>query len=167
MRRRALALSVGLLLGVAACALAPNPATIQPASAGPAPLADHDWFLSLETERPALMYGAQNSDDIWMVLTCTPGAGVLDLTQPAVEMHPIQLESGGDTETYPAKTQPSDLHDLLLTARARATEPVFQRFRRIGWLATWTDGRRAVMVPQPGSVGRVETFFAACESSTD
>lgn len=153
-------LSAGMLIALAACATAPASPVSTEASA-PQPLAGHDWFLSLD-ERPGLMYGAENSDDVWLVLTCEPGTSIFDLAQPAIEPHPIQVESGGDTETYPAEPAPSDLHDLLLTARVDKTDPVFQRFRRVGWLATWTEGRRAMMVPQPGSVGRIESFFAAC-----
>lgn len=151
------------MLSLAACASTPEPAGVLSDSSGPAPLAGHDWFLNVEGARPGLMYGAENSDDIWLSLTCEPGTAVLDLTQPAVEPHPIRVESGGDTETYPSEAAPSELHDLLLTARAGLKDPVFQRFRRVGWLATWTDGRRAMMAPQPGSVGQIESFFAACD----
>ncbi len=163
MRLPALLLTGGLMFGLAACASTRTPEGIPPDASGPAPLAGHDWFLRLEDERPGLMYGAENSDDIWLVMTCEPGTSVLDLSQPAVEPHPIRVESGGDTETYPSEPAPSELHDLLLTARAGAKDPVFQRFRRVGWLATWTGGRRAMMVPQPQSVGRIEAFFAACD----
>lgn len=153
---------VALLLGAAGCASTPASPPPNDIASAPQPLEGHDWFLSLGDDRPGLMYGAENSDDVWLVLTCEPGASVITLTQPAIERHPIRVESGGDTETYPAETAPSDLHDHLLTARAEKTDPVFQRFRRVGWLATWTDGQRAMMVPQPGSVGRIESFFAAC-----
>ena len=163
MRLPLVALSGALMLGVASCASTPERAVVPPDASAPAPLAGHDWFLRLEDERPGLMYGAENSDDIWLVMTCEPGTAVLVLSQPAIAPHPIQVESGGDTETYPTEAAPSELHDLLLTARAGAKDPVFQRFRRVGWLATWTDGRRAVMVPQPASIDRIESFFTACD----
>lgn len=110
------------------------------------------------------MYGADNSDDIWLLLSCEPGNEGLRLSQPATEPGPILLESGGDTESYPTTPEPSALHDLLLTARAKADDPVFLRFRRLGWLATWATGERLMMAPQPGSADRVEGFFAACEA---
>jgi hypothetical protein len=164
MRLRGLVMSGAVMLSLAACASTPDPAAVQPeASSAPASLAGHDWFLRLDDERPGLVYGAENSDDIWLTLTCEPGTAVLDLTQAAVEPHPIRVESGGDIETYPSSARPSEMDDLLLTARAGLKDPVFQRFRQVGWLATWTDGRRATMAPQPGSAGRIESFFAACD----
>ena len=47
-------------------------------------------------------------------------------------------------------------------ATAATSEPVLQRFRRLGWIAQWVDGEREVYTPHPGSEAGVERFFALC-----
>jgi hypothetical protein len=55
------------------------------------------------------------------------------------------------------------LHDgVLLTAEAAAGAPVFQRFRRLGWMALWQDGEREAYAPHPESEPNIERFFAFC-----
>lgn len=163
MRLPPILVASGLLFAAAACATPPaGVAPVESASSGPLPIEGHDWFLNGADEEPTLVYGVADSDDVWFVLSCER-PGKLTLLQPAAEPHAILVESGGDTETYATTQAPSELHDLLLSAQARADDPVMQRFRRLGWLATWTDGQRAVMVPHPGSEPRIETFFAACD----
>ena len=164
MRLSSLLIASGLVLSAAACATAPS-APIETGStpdAGPAPLADHDWFFHDSDGEGRLMYGAQDSDVIWVILTCDQGSGALKVLQPAVEPHPIRLESGGDTETYQAEALPDELHDLMLSAPAAVSDPVFQRFRRVGWMATWGEAGRVMMAAQPGSLPRITDFFAFC-----
>ena len=75
----------------------------------------------------------------------------------------IYVEAGGETERFPAQSEPSQLNDgVFLTAEADADAPVFQRFRRVGWLAMWLDGERQAYTPQPESAPNIERFFAFC-----
>ena len=62
-----------------------------------------------------------------------------------------------------AEGEPSPLHDaLILTASAEVSEPVLQRFRRVGWVALWREGVRETYAPHPASAPNIERFFAFC-----
>jgi hypothetical protein len=154
-------------LGAAACASTPPPAMAPaPSDAGTLqPLADHDWFVDDEDGGLQLTYGRDESDDVWLTLRCEPGSGLVGLDHYGAPagVRQIALESGGDTETWPARTEPDELNDgVYLVAEAEAGTPVFQRFRRLGWLAAYGSDWRTPMVAQPGSIPRIERFFAAC-----
>ncbi len=152
---------------VAACSTttAKVPASGIVSSGAPQPIEGYDWFLSEDGSNAKLAYGMADSDDLKLGLECARGSGKLDLTASADKgaSPEIQIESGGDTERYAAAAEPAEVHDgLILTAGAEANAPVFQRFRRIGWLAVWQGGARQTYVPQPGSRDRIERFFAFC-----
>ncbi len=135
------------------------------AASGPAPVEGYDWFLHEDGNEARLAYGLAESDDLRLGLDCQRGSGRLDLsaTAPTGARAEIYLESGGDTERFPAKSEPSELNDgIFLTAEAKADHPVFLRFRRVGWLALWRGDERQTFAPHPGSAERVERFFAFC-----
>lgn len=157
----------GLAMSAAACAtVAPSPASDAPApSSSPMPVENYDWFFSTDADHAALAYGLADSVDVWLGLTCQRGAGRIDMHRPVEVGHPssISLESGGDTETYPATAESSGLHDgPILMAEAPTADPVFQRFRRVGWLAVYGADYRLTLVPHPASAPGVERFFAFC-----
>ena len=141
----------------------PEPAPLVAAVASaPAPVAGYDWHYTPEAGR--LAYGVEASDDLRLGLDCTAGSGKVDLTALGrTGDREIYLESGGETERFRAEGEQSQLHDGdILTASASTSEPVMRRFRSLGWIAHWVDGRREVYVPHPGSEAGVERFFAMC-----
>lgn len=149
-----------LVLPAAACATAPTPDV-----GAPAPVENFDWFLHADDARASLAYGLAESDYVGIALSCDRGSGRLELMRdiPAGARPEIIVESGGETERFPAASEPSLLTGgQIVTAETDADLPVFERFRRLGWLAVWQDGRRATYVPHPASAGNVERFFAAC-----
>ena len=150
-------------LTTAACA-STTPVVDTVADAGaPRPIDGHDWFLGDAGDH--LSYGLNESDDVWLSLSCEPGAGTVELNQylDLGRDDVIALESGGDTETWRAVAEPSELDDgQYLSARAASDEPVFLRFRRLGWLAAYGPDRRVPMVAHPASAPRIERFFATC-----
>ena len=78
-------------------------------------------------------------------------------------MREIYLESGGETERFRAEGEASQLTDGdFLTAETATAIPVFQRFRRVGWLAQWEGQKRETYVPHPAAVPVIERFFAFC-----
>lgn len=168
MRLPALLLLTGLALGAAACSTV-NPATTAaistPSASSPAPVAGYDWFYSQESQEARLAYGLAQSDDLRLGLDCEQGSGQLTLSAvgaPGTKAE-IHVEAGGETARFAARSEPSQLHDgVFLTASARADEPVFQRFRRLGWLAVWQDGERRAYAPHAASVDNIERFFAYC-----
>ncbi len=168
MRAPALLVLTGLALGAAACATVEPPMESAPAVASsgpPAPVADHDWFYHRDGEEARLVYGLAESDDLRLGLDCSQGSGQLVLSAiggPGARPE-IHVEAGGETKRFPARSEPSELHDgVFLTAEAAADTPVFQRFRQVGWLALWQDGERQAYAPHPGSAPNIERFFAFC-----
>jgi len=167
MRAPVLIVLTGLALGATACATAEVPATPVPVAAGgaPVPVAGHDWFYHRDGREARLVYGLAESDDLRLGLDCREGSGRLMLSAAGgPETKPeILIEAGGETERFPARSEPSELHEgVFLTAEAAADAPVFQRFRRIGWLALWQDGERQAYAPHPESAPSIERFFAFC-----
>ncbi|MBX9614900.1 MAG: hypothetical protein K2X25_04850 [Caulobacteraceae bacterium] len=157
-----------LLTGlVSACAAGgpPGPAVVAalPAAA-PAPIPGYDWHFTPSEDSVYLAYGVENSDELKIGLHCSPGSGRIELAAPAPKgSRVIQLESGGEMERFDAAGEPSELHGGdFLTAGIAAQQPVFQRFRRLGWLAQWTGGQRETYAAHPGSEAGVERFFARC-----
>lgn len=167
MRAPVLVLLNSLVLGVAACATVETP--VEPAPVipigAPAPVADHDWFYHQENEEARLVYGLAESDDLRLALDCRAGSGRLTLSALAgPDAKPeIHVEAGGEIERFPALSELSELHEgVFLTAGAATDAPVFQRFRRIGWIALWLDGEREAYAPHPQSAPNIERFFAFC-----
>ncbi len=174
MRLPVLIAASGLTLALAACNTTGQPGMglLAATSGSPAPVEGYDWFLHQDGDTAKLAYGVDETDDMPIGLDCEKNSGRLTLSAVAAKdaAHEFHLESGGDTERYPAEAEPwppgalpSDTDNgLFLTAEAKAGDPVFQRFRRVGWLAVWQDGERHAYAPHPGSGERVERFFAFC-----
>jgi hypothetical protein len=166
MRFLIISLLSGVALGAAACA-GPTALTAPPvatASGAPEPVEGYDWFLHRDGDTARLVYGLAESDDLRLGLDCRRGAGRLDVSAPGDDGDAwIVLESGGEMDRLRARAEPSELHDgVFLTAAATTQAPVFQRFRRLGWLAVWSGETRQAYAPHPGSLGEVERFFAFC-----
>lgn len=153
-------------LTASACATAAPDAPATTASSGsPAPIEGYDWFFHADEDAARLAYGLAESDDLRLGLDCTRASGRLSLSgvAPAGARPEFHIESGGETERFQARAEPSQLHDgVFLSADAPADAPVFQRFRRVGWLAVWEDGVRQTYAPHPASAPDIERFFAFC-----
>jgi len=168
MRATTLPLLVALLTLGACASMDVPPSGLSPTDtpdSAPQPIADHDWAFYIEDDQASLAYGRTESDDVWLSLACERGSGRLDLFRPAdADGQPvIYLESGGETERFTGKIEPSELfeHGEVL-AESPTTPPVFQRFRRLGWLGLHDAEGRALMVAHPASTDGIERFFAYC-----
>lgn len=157
-------LALTLLAALAACATTPTAPSPRADAAAPAPVEGYDWFMHVDGGEAMLAYGVAQSDEVKLRFDCGVGSSRLNLIAPAMKgEREIHLESGGDTERYAAVAEPSGLHEGdLLIAEAAADAPVFQRFRRLGWIAAWRGGGREVYAAHPGSQKRVADFFARC-----
>ncbi len=168
MRATTLPLLVALMT-LGACASVDAPTTaFSPTGApdaAPRPIADHDWALYIEGGQASLAYGRNESDDVWLALACDRGSRRLDLFRPAdADGQPtISLEAGGETERFTGRIEPSELFEYgEVFAEADTGVPVFQRFRRLGWLGLNDAEGRALMVAHPASTDGIERFFAFC-----
>lgn len=160
-----LLMSSACLVLVGCASTSPTPSTFGlAATTAPAPITGYDWFYHVDADQASLAYGLKDSDDLRLGLECSRSAGRLELSAVApTGIREIYLESGGDTERFPAHGEPAGLHDGdFLTAEAKADVPVFQRFRRVGWLAQWQGDRRETYAAHPTSLPDIERFFAFC-----
>lgn len=155
-----------LAVTASACATAAPDAPAGTALSGsPAPVEGYDWFFHNDDAGARLAYGVAESDDLRLGLDCDRDSGRLTLSgnAPIGAKPEFHIESGGETERFPARAEPAQLNDgMFLSGEASAAAPVFQRFRRLGWLALWQDGKREAYAPHPGSAPNIERFFAFC-----
>ena len=165
MRAPALLVLSGLVLGAAACATVEPAPEAAAAGPSPAPVEGYDWLLTLDDDMAHLAFGAPESDDLQLGFNCRQGSSRVGMVTIAEGGNApvIFLESGGETGQFAADGEPSPLHDaLILTASAEVSEPVLQRFRRVGWVALWREGVRETYAPHPASAPNIERFFAFC-----
>ncbi|WP_333590770.1 hypothetical protein [Brevundimonas sp.] len=157
-------LGAGVVL--AACSTASPPQRpITTTGGAPAPVEGYDWFLNEDGAATQLVYGLHESDDVRLTLACERADGRLEVSAHGPTGGPaeIHLESGGETERLHAKAEALEISDGdWLTAAARTSDPVFQRFRRVGWIALWQGGERHAYAPHADSAGRIEQFFGRC-----
>lgn len=161
---RTLGLLACVTLGVGACASVRPVAVTPAATAMPVAIAGYDWFYNADAGEARLAYGLAESDDVPLGLSCVEGSGRLELSATApTGASEIHIESGGQTQRFPAKSEPSEIHEgVFLTADVDADAAVFQQFRRTGWLTLVQGSGRRALSPQPGSVGSIERFFGKC-----
>jgi hypothetical protein len=157
-----LAASLGLILS--GCASLDRHDAAPALASAPAPVPDYDWFFHGDDQQASLAYGLKQSDDLRLGLECSRGAGRLELTAVApTGAREIRLESGGDMDSFEAEGEPSELHDGdFLTAQAKVDLPVFQRFRRLGWMAQWQGEHREAYAAHPASLPDIDRFFDFC-----
>ena len=151
---------------LAACTTKPAPTNLATGSLGaPAPVEGYDWFLNEDGATTQLVYGLHESDDVRLALVCERPDGKLEVSAPGPAGGPaeIHLESGGETERLRAASEALEISEgAWLTAMARTSDPVFKRFRQVGWIALWQGGERHPYAPHPASAGRIERFFGRC-----
>ena len=150
-----------------ACTTAPAPMTLTTGGLGsaPSPVEGYDWFLNQDGAASQLVYGLHESDDVRLTLACEQGDGRLEVSAhgPAGGAAEIHLESGGETERLRARSESLEISEGdWLTAMARTSDPVFQRFRKVGWIALWQGEERQAYAPHPASAERIERFFGRC-----
>ena len=162
------AISALAALGLAACSTTAPSVDGGVSSGAPLPNAGYDWYLNSDDTEISLSYGLAETDDVPMDLSCEAGSKRLTLLLNVEKGHPlrIDLESGGETETYHATGEAAPLSNGVdLTATAPSTDPVFLRFRQLGWLAVSSGSSRRPLVATPATLPLVERFFQICEQT--
>lgn len=161
---RALLLISALSLCAGGCATAP--AEPPPTAGPPAPVAHYDWIFGEDGQgQGGLVFGLEESDDVWISLGCRRGSGQLEMSAASpVPAREIVLIAGGKTGRFPASAEAAEIHEgYFLEARAPVTAPVLQAFRREGWMSVGGTGGSALpMVPHPQTRSQIERFFTFC-----
>lgn len=164
MRASSLVLAALAAMGASACATAPAPPP-SGTSGPPPPVANYDWSFGAEGGRGGLVFGLQESDDVWIVMNCRQSSGRLDLSVASpTASREVVLMAGAETGRFPARAESSEIDEgYFLEAQAPSSAPVFQAFRREGWMRLGVSGAHAApMVPHPASQSSIERFFAYC-----
>ena len=157
MRRRA------VLSLIASCALAACAHQTAPAA-----LAGMSWVATAAEAggEAKLAFGAPNSDNVVLMMSCQPGSGriVLSTIEPAAGAAPVMiLTSRGRSSRHRAVALPNELGDgALVEAQAPAADPALARFAETGELAVAVNGRRIAL---PGA-NRADArrFVEACRA---
>ncbi|HYG27176.1 MAG TPA: hypothetical protein VD906_09730 [Caulobacteraceae bacterium] len=148
-------------------AIAAAGAALSGCASNAAPVSGYAWsYQQIEGEGEKLAYGAPNSDDVVMMMTCEPGSGRVIMSALVDQMRDqLVLASGGEQRAYPAIGGTSELDGgAVVEAEGLVDRPVLDRFARTGELAMLT-GRERVSLAARGeertSIGR---FFERCQA---
>lgn len=158
--------ALGLVLG--GCATGGSPTPLPPPEAlivAPEPIPGRDWHLTQHHGQSSLAFGAAESDDLDLGLTCEDGSGRVSVFRNAAPGEPneIRLEAGSESADLAAEGEPSPLTDgLALSAETDAGAPVLRRFGDLGWLTLRVAGERYGLAAHPGSESRITRFLSAC-----
>ena len=153
-------LALSALSALAACATPARVSTSMADAGAPAPTPNYDWFLNQEARENTLAYGVENSDQLALMVTCSPGdaaAVVYGDVQPdtprliAASHGPAPLDpmSGGD-----ATEARLSLQDASLTGLASR-----------GAMRVQGDSGRFVLKAGPDERRMIAGFLSYCGSS--
>ncbi len=171
-RTRAELAATGALLLAAAAVLAGCMAQREPAPPGGAAQVDPGmgFFLSSTADEGAkLTYGRANSDDVWLMLQCQPGARKIDIIDAR---HPqarkgdrLVLTSGKAQSALPADLQADESGGgALAIAEASPGLPALDGFRRTGDIAVKLGAREYALSATAGEKSQIARFFSLCEA---
>lgn len=124
---------------------------------------DMGWSLHETPEEGAkLAFGAPNSDNVALMMTCRPASGEVLVSTSALQPAPAIVLKSGKTETaLPATATPSMGEGHFLEAGAKANDPVLASFARTGDI-TLVQGKDQLKLPAGGDRAQISRFFAAC-----
>lgn len=126
---------------------------------------DMGWSLHETPEEGAkLAYGAPNSDNVALMLTCQPSSGqVLVSTNTVAPAPAIVLKSGRTESALPATAMPSMGEGHFLEAGTKANDPVLASFARTGDI-TLVQGKEQLKLSAGGDRSQISKFFATCNA---
>ncbi|WP_419254845.1 hypothetical protein ACN2C6_05265 [Caulobacter sp. ErkDOM-YI] len=123
-------------------------------------------FLSDASEAPRLAYGRPSSDDVILMLSCSPGADSVQISAVGLNGREIVLASDRIESRFPAGKADSALVDIgLLEARGRMSAPALTGFQHTGDLTILTNGERHNLHARREDEGPVKAFFRSCAAA--
>jgi hypothetical protein len=126
---------------------------------------DMGWSLHETPEEGAkLAYGAPNSDNVALMLSCQPASGNVRVSTASMQASPaIVLKSGKTEIALPATATPSMGEGHFLEAGAKANDPVLASFARTGDI-TLMQGKDSMQLSAKGDRTQISKFFATCKA---
>jgi hypothetical protein len=124
------------------------------------------WSLHETPEEGAkLAYGAPNSDNVALMLSCQPASGQVLVSTASVAPAPaIVLKSGKSETALPATATPSMGEGHFLEAGAKANDPVLASFARTGDITLVQGKERVKLSARSGDRPQISKFFATCKA---
>lgn len=129
-----------------------------------APTGDYRWaHLVAPDEAPRLAYGRPASDDVVLMLSCSPGADNVRISAVGLTGGEIVLVSDGAESRFPAQRADGPMAQAgLLEANGRMSAPALAGFQLTGDLAVITHGERHKLNATREDRGQVKAFFRSC-----
>lgn len=123
----------------------------------------HWSYLEPGQDAPRLAYGRPNSDDVALMISCSPGQDRVDVSAMGLSGGEIVLASGrAESRFVAAQVDDVMAEGGVLEARGKTSAPALAAFRKSGDLALLTRGERHSLAASPADRGHVQAFFKAC-----
>ncbi|WP_419317590.1 hypothetical protein ACN2C7_14050 [Caulobacter sp. ErkDOM-E] len=123
-------------------------------------------FLSDAGEAPRLAYGRPFTDDVILMLSCSPGADSVQISAVGLEGREIVLASARIESRFTAEKAGSALVETgLLEARGQMSAPALAGFQHTGDLTILTNGDRHNLHARHEDEGQVKAFFRSCAAA--
>lgn len=122
-------------------------------------------FLADADEAPRLAYGRPASDDVILMLSCSPGADSVRISAVGLSGGEIVLASDRAESRFPAHRSENGLvENGLLEARGEMSASALAGFQLTGKLAVLTKGERHRLDVTREDRGQVQAFFRTCRA---
>ena len=126
----------------------------------------YGWnYMHSAEEGPKLAYGRPDSDDVVMMMACTPRASAVTLTATGLAGGEIALASGRRVTRLRAQAAPSAMSEGVLEARTTVDASALSAFRRTGDLDLLVADERHTLDAAPADQRQVKAFFKACSAA--
>jgi hypothetical protein len=119
-------------------------------------------YMDAEDDGPKLAYGRPNSDEVLMMMACSPGASAVTLTAADLSGDEIALASDNTITRLKAQVVASELVGGVLEARTSVDAAALSAFRRTGDLDLLIADERHSLDAAPADRRDVKAFFKAC-----
>jgi hypothetical protein len=127
------------------------------------------WYAIMPDQAPQapLLFGAPNSDDDAITLSCDRGSARVDVQtyNPGTDGRQLYLASGGVNRSFAAERLPADEFigdDVFSRVDMPVSEPVIAAFRKSGMLAKGAPPIE-LRTASGDELREIAAFFAVCE----
>lgn len=120
-------------------------------------------YLEPGQDAPRLAYGRPDSDDVVLMISCSPGQDQVDVSALGLTGSEIVLTSGRNESRFPADALEDDISGgKLLEGRGHTSAPALANFSKSGELDLMSQGARHSLAAGSADRGHVKAFFKAC-----